>query len=347
MTRIATGLVLGVIASGLAACATPQPAVEGDHQAAPQPAMVEDARLLPYVEPAQLVDIGGRRINLRCTGEGGPTVVLLSGLSSWSTIWYKTQPEIAKETRVCAFDRASYGFSDPAPLPQNVTHVVDDLHATLQAADVPGPYVLVGHSLGGVEARVFAERWPDEVVGMVLVDTSPAGEFLIEVELPHYDEVIGGEFFYARMAKCVMLAADGPLDASDPNYSICAIGPLPDDTPAALREAWPSFFTAEYSASRLSLYASLFTHRYDSADRLDFGDKPLVVLSADYPWGLTERELPFWGPYTAQWHAQHQALAQLSSRGLQRVVTQAGHSIQLDQPQAVVDAVDEVLQQLR
>ena len=73
----------------------------------------EDSRMLPYIHPGQLIDIGGRHINLNCTGEGGPTVILMAGLYSWSVVWYKTQPVIAQKTRVCAFDRASYGFSDP------------------------------------------------------------------------------------------------------------------------------------------------------------------------------------------------------------------------------------------
>src|SRR6516225_10965643 len=82
------------------------------------PTSAEDQRFLPYVQPGQLVDIGGRRINLHCAGSGSPTVILMAGLFSWSVVWYKTQPVIAQRTRVCAFDRASYGFSDPAPRPQ-------------------------------------------------------------------------------------------------------------------------------------------------------------------------------------------------------------------------------------
>jgi pimeloyl-ACP methyl ester carboxylesterase len=138
--------------------------------AEPAPPIAEDQRLLPYAEPGQLVDIGGRHINLRCSGSGGPTVILMAGLLHWSFVWDKTQPEIANRTRVCAFDRASYGFSDPAPKPEIMADVVSDLHAALQAANVPGPYVLVGHSSGGFEARVFAQKWPGEVAGMVLLD---------------------------------------------------------------------------------------------------------------------------------------------------------------------------------
>jgi pimeloyl-ACP methyl ester carboxylesterase len=126
-------------------------------------AAAEDARMLPYAAPDRLVDIGGRRIHLHCMGSGGPTVILMSGISSWSPVWHKTHAEIAKRTQVCTFDRAAYGFSDPAPAPQVLTDVVEDLRAALRAAALPGPYVLVGHSLGGLEARLYAGRWPDEI----------------------------------------------------------------------------------------------------------------------------------------------------------------------------------------
>src|ERR1700690_2215869 len=103
------------------------------------PSMAEDQRMLPYVGPGQLVNIGGRRINLHCMGAGSPTVVLMAGIFSWSVVWYKTQPVIAQKTRVCAFDRAGYGFSDPGPRPQILSDVVDDLHAALNAGPMQGP----------------------------------------------------------------------------------------------------------------------------------------------------------------------------------------------------------------
>jgi pimeloyl-ACP methyl ester carboxylesterase len=311
------------------------------------PAVVEDQRLLPYVRPDQMIDIGGRRIHLRCSGSGGPTVILMAGSSSWSPVWYRTQPEIAKRARVCAFDRAGYGFSDPAPQPQILPDTVSDLHAALKAADIAGPFVLVGHSLGGLEARLFAQRWPREVAGMVLVDTSPAGELLIEVNQPGYDEGDGMEAYTSEKLKCALLAAHGPLDPSNPEYKHCSIGPLPDGTPEALRKIWPSFFTADHAAAQVSLVSSLFTHRYDSADHLDFGNKPLIVLSADVGFGLSGAVGSFWRNYRKLWFAQHEALAHLSSRGVHRVIEHSRHEIQLDKPQAVVDAVDEVLRELR
>jgi pimeloyl-ACP methyl ester carboxylesterase len=304
--------------------------------------------MLPYAAPGQLVDIGGRRINMHCAGTGTPTVILMAGLFSWSLVWYKTQPVIAQKTRVCTFDRASYGFSDPAPRPQILPEVVDDLHAALKAGSIPGPYVLVGHSLGGVEVRLYAQRWPKEVVGMVLVDSSPAGEMLLEVNLPDYDEAEGRERYATDMLHCALLAAHGPLEPSRPEYKDCtSVAALPSDTPAAFRKIWPQFFTADYFADKVSLMSSLYTHRYDSVDHLRLGAMPLVVLTTKNTWGDTPAGIRFAETFLKFWLAQHEALAHLSSRGIHRFIKGSDHEIQLEKPQAVIDAVDNVLSQLR
>jgi pimeloyl-ACP methyl ester carboxylesterase len=311
------------------------------------PAVAEDKRILPYVYPGQLVDIGGRRINLHCAGAGGPTVILMAGIFSWSVVWYKTQPVIAQKTRVCAFDRASYGFSDPPPQPQILSEVVEDLHKALKAASIPGPYVLVGHSLGGLEARIYAQRWPEEVAGMVLVDTSPAGEGLIDESQPDFDEASGRESYAADMLHCAFLAAHGPFDPSSSEFKDCS-GTLPSDTPTAFREIWPKFFTAYYFADKVSLMSGLYTHRYDSADHRRLGSMPLVVLSIEHPWNTgTPAGTRLDRSYGKIWNALHVELAHLSSRGAHRIIKGSGHEIQLDKPQAVIDAADEVLRQIR
>ncbi len=304
--------------------------------------------MLPYTEPGELIDIGGRHINMHCAGTGTPTVILMAGIFSWSVVWYKTQPAIAQKTRVCAFDRASYGFSDPAPRPQTLSQVVDDLHAALKAGSIPGPYVLVGHSLGGIEVRLYAQRWPEQVVGMVLVDSSPAGEMLLELNLPGFDEVERRDNYASDMLSCALWAARGPLEPSMPEYADCtSVAALPRDTPAAFRKIWPRFFTANYFAAKVSLMSSLYTHRYDSADHLRLGAMPLVVLTAKNTWGDTPADIRFTQTFLKFWLAQHEALAHLSSRGVHRFIEGSDHHIQLDKPQAVIDAVDDVLNQLR
>jgi pimeloyl-ACP methyl ester carboxylesterase len=123
---------------------------------------------------------------------------------------------------------------------------------------------------------------------------------------------------------------------------------LPSDTPAAFRKAWPQFFTAYYAAAKVSLISSLYTHRYDSVDRRRLGAMPLVVLSAERSFEVdTPAGKRFWQAFQKSWYARHEALAHLSSRGIYRLVKGSGHGIQLDKPQAVIDAVDEVLRQIR
>lgn len=115
-------------------------------------------------------DIGGRKLFLLCTGEGSPTVILEAGLGGDHTGWVRVQSEAAKLTRVCSYDRASLGESDPAPTPRNGAAVVADLHSLLAVAGEAGPYVLVGHSFGGLYVRLYAAAYPAEVTGMALVD---------------------------------------------------------------------------------------------------------------------------------------------------------------------------------
>ena len=123
-----------------------------------------------YPAPGQLVDVGGYRLHLHCIGQGSPTVVLDAGLGGFSLDWGAVQPQIAKSTRVCAYDRAGLGWSDPGPAPRSPQQFASELHALLTKGGIEGPYVLVAHSLSGKTARLFASQHPDEVAGMVLVD---------------------------------------------------------------------------------------------------------------------------------------------------------------------------------
>jgi alpha/beta hydrolase fold len=114
-----------------------------------------------YPPPGQLVDVGGERLHIDCVGEGSPTVVLESGLGGSSLDWRLVQPELGKTTRVCAYDRAGMGWSDPSPQPRTPRQIADELHTLLTHAGIAGPYVLVGHSLGGKNVRLFALTHPD------------------------------------------------------------------------------------------------------------------------------------------------------------------------------------------
>ena len=124
-----------------------------------------------------LVDVGGRRLYITCMGEGSPTVILEHGMATESDSWAQVQQAVAQFTRVCAFDRAGRGKSDPAPKPRTSEDMVADLHALLANAHIPGPYILVGNSLGGFNARLYAHKYPGEVVGLVLVDSMHPDQF--------------------------------------------------------------------------------------------------------------------------------------------------------------------------
>src|SRR5438045_2368443 len=122
-----------------------------------------------YARPGQLVDVGGFRLNLYCVGSGSPTVVFDSGWD-WAPAWSKVQPEIAKWTRACSYDRAGTGFSDPGPMPRSSVRIAQELRTALHHAGVEGPYILVGSAFGGDNVRTFADLYMDEVAGMVLDD---------------------------------------------------------------------------------------------------------------------------------------------------------------------------------
>src|SRR5262245_3259234 len=129
-----------------------------------------------YPPPGQLVDVGGYRLHINCTGTGSPTVVIDAGQGDWSTSWGVVQQEVAKTTRICTYDRAGLGWSEAGPLPRDAAEFAKELHTLLQNAGIPGPYVMVGHSLGGASIRVFVSEHASEVAGVVLIESMNPGQ---------------------------------------------------------------------------------------------------------------------------------------------------------------------------
>src|SRR5207244_3438329 len=126
-----------------------------------------------YAQPGKLVPANGFRLNLYCTGSGSPTVVFDSGWEDWAPAWSKVQPEVAKFTRACSYDRAGAGFSDAGPMPRTSVRIAEELHSALHNAGIPGPYILVGSAFGGDNVRTFADLYMGVVEGLVLVDVDP------------------------------------------------------------------------------------------------------------------------------------------------------------------------------
>jgi pimeloyl-ACP methyl ester carboxylesterase len=240
-TRRSTGAVLAapvlalILATSLGACATSGDSDEKD-TATPTTAS-------PSVDPAlpTLVDIGGRSLQLRCTGTGSPTVILEAGLGGDLHSWDEVQPALAERTRVCSYDRPGTGGSEAASGTRTTGQAVEDLHALLEAADVPSPYLLVGFSFGGLITQHYASTFPDEVSGLVLVESLHPREF-----------AVNEKHMTRRQIEEDHASALGNTEGMDPFASvdeIASAGPLPAVplvvVSAGILEPWPPGWDAK------------------------------------------------------------------------------------------------------
>jgi pimeloyl-ACP methyl ester carboxylesterase len=312
----------------------------------------EPYRASSYVYPQHLTKVGARRMNIFCSGEGSPTVILDSGLGGDTTDWRLVQGRIARHTRVCSYDRAGMGFSDPASPPRDAAAIVTDLHALLRAAGIAPPYVLVGHSIAGLYVRLYTDRYPSEVAGLVLVD--PSTEYddrQFRKVAPGYEHAVSG--WRLQVQECVIGAPSGKctlaFSLAQMKQALKAAG-CPGPTPAACAVAEVQAEQAMHSSLWEDLLLEDVALPRSSAEihaqQRPYGDLPLIVLTAgrpdDYPVPAAELH--------AIWLAGkelHQRVAALSSRGANFVIAGAGHYIQIDQPSAVVSAADEVVDQAR
>ena len=219
--------------------------------------------------PGQLVDVGGRRLYLHCTGSGSPTVVLVSGLAETSVYWGGwIAPAVAQNTTVCAYDRAGQGWSDPPASPQDGAAVATDLHTLLANAQIPGPYVLVGHSTGGAYARVFAARYPDQVAGMVFLDSQPNEAFTGLPDFPsQYSTLRRASALFPSLARLGVFRLVNQF-ASDPL-------PVPtrDEERAAVS-------TASLNRIQRDEFAELPMTLKEAAALTTLGGQPLIVITA-------------------------------------------------------------------
>lgn len=295
-----------------------------------------------YTHPARLVDVGqGRRMNLYCTGEGSPTVIMDAGMGDSTISWASVQPAISRHVRACSFDRAGLGFSDAATRAGTPDHAADDLHHLLGAAGIKPPYVLVAHSLGGLNARVFADRYRDEVVGMVMVESSHEDQFTEGWSIGASDQKAKYEAYLTQMHGCIAFAEKG-LSAGTPEFTRCVGDDADPRFSDAINAAQRKYgATARWQAAVASERESVASVSVDQvrATRKDYGDMPLLVLiHSPFPKRddetQVERDLR-----TLSWERLHTRMAAMSTRGVNMIVPDSGHYIQYDHPQVVVDAV--------
>lgn len=277
----------------------------------------------PYERPQRLVRLpDGRRLNLYCTGRGSPTIILESGWKADSAGWARVQPRLAALTTTCSYDRAGMGFSDPGPMPRSAAAIADDLAALIRAARLPGPYLVVAHSLGGLPARLLADKPENHVAGLLLVDPS------VEYQARRMESAAPGtERAMTGMVLRAEASANTPILPPQPGAK-----PL---TPAQARRA-----TTDYRRTLASELSSLSGISSDQVaqSRHSYGAMPLVVLTA----GKSAI-----GPAGQRWVALHEEVARLSTIGEQRVVPGSGHLIQIEQPEAVAAAARELVARIR
>lgn len=312
-----------------------------------------------YLRAQNLVRIApGLRLNLFCDGKGSPTVVLEAGLGDDMLTWRRVQGEIAKFTRTCSYDRAGYGFSDPALQPSDADNTVDNLQRLIESAPIRTPIVLVGHSLGGEYATLFAATHKGEVAGMVLIDPSFANQDrILTASLPATKRtgLLAEEHRLIDEEKVCVRAAKKHRRGNHADFSIYCLDNPPDPTPALHRELDRQDMQMAANLANLSELTeftpnTLGEQGVDSKElegvTIDFGNIPLTVLTAEHkrPPGSSRTEN---AKEYAAWLAGHEALAEASTRGISVVVKNTGHVIQIDQPTAVINAVHEVVEQVR
>lgn len=315
----------------------------------------QDRGLDTRLSAPNFVEVGaGRRLNVFCIGEGSPTVVFEQGGEGNIANWKAVQPAISVVTRTCFYDRASFGYSDPADKAVTALNVTDDLRALLRAQNIDGPVILVGHSIGGFYATVYAGRFPEDVAGLVLVDPGFSGQELWRtpedrrLDLP---QIQRGE---QGLLNCAGLARAGALSQETLRNKGCF--PVSDQLPPGETRyllyavTRPNWYEAEYSQS-LNFFSRdedlSVSQGQEVAVRRPFGDLPLEVLSAATPPASSWRDAERSRVAGQHWQDGHRRLAERSTRGRWVIVQHAGHFIQLDQPQVVISAIERVIAQVR
>ena len=300
------------------------------------------------------MSIGTHRLHIRCDGNGAPPVVFDAALGGSSLSWSLVQPAVARFTRACSYDRAGFGWSDAGPLPRTAGDIADELHQLLRAAAVPPPYVLVGHSYGGLVMRLYASRHRNDVAGLVLIEPAVPEEWtnptdqqraLIArgVRLCRYGATASRRglaqlvstlvrFGALRAARVlVRLVSRGGLRREDEGI-LAPIWKLPPDVRGVLREMWtqPKFFEALGSQIETICESATTVMR---AGPPHYDDLPLLVISSARS---TERRLQ-----------ADAALAQRSTRGRHILAAESGHWVPLDAPQVVIDAIATMVAEIR
>lgn len=281
--------------------------------------LIDDYR---YPPPGELVAVGGYKIHIYSTGhtadKGGPTVVLDAGLSGTSLGWSLVQLEVSKLTRVCSYDRAGYAWSDESPSKRTSDHLVEELHTLLHKANIPGPYILVGHSFGGCNALLFADLYPEETKGVILVDS---------VHEDMLQETYGRSTFQWFLSVMGLKRLQGPSKAI-----VQMFAPLPQKIRSTyIAQMNKTNYTKTVSREMEALSESL---RQLHDRNVHLKDKPLVVITAGQFTSSDEEKA---------WNSLQEKLLLKSNRSKQMIADKSDHMINHHQPEIILAAIQEIL----
>ena len=283
-----------------------------------------DRRLYP--PPGKLVDIGGYRLHLYCSGEGGPAVILDYGRVGSYLDWYYVQPQIARFTRVCSYDRGGYGWSDPSPKPRLPSVMAEELHTLLTKAGEKPPFVLVGHSFGSFDVLMYAHEYREEVAGIVLVDGS------------HPDQHLPFRWRDKLWLRTMQFTAPFGL----PRWRRWCGGGPPEIAP--IRTA--IFCRSHVYRTDYDQWVA-FPEGADEVRRLGtLGDLPLRVVSRD-PDRRSGSNDPTFSSREQHWFKLQQEFLQLSTSATHTIATGSGHDIMMDKPDVVVEAIRHTVEKAR
>lgn len=297
--------------------------------------------------PGELIDVGGYSLHLYCTGEGGPAVILDAGLGDWSINMANLQEQIAEFTQVCTYDRAGYGWSDEGPEPRTSQQIVDELAALLENGEVEPPYILAGHSFGGINVMMFAAQHPELVEAVVLLDAShPEQMDALNAEVP---EIVALE-------ESAAVAYQGMLEMAE------AGAPVPQEMLDAFRpqgitdeqfEIWSQVVVQPKSLRAMINELASLNDSLAQAQEVDtLGDIPLVVIAHGVKLGdmMTDEDLAAMGvtreimdTYEALWRGFQEDYLTYSTDSTLIIAYQSHHYVYVTQPDLVVEAIQELI----
>lgn len=277
-----------------------------------------------YPPSGVMVDVGGYHLHINCMGAGSPAVIIEAGWGAWSLEWSGIQQEVAKTTRVCTYDRAGMGYSEAGLLPRNAEQFARELHALLERANIEEPYVMVGHSLGGLPVRIFAHTYPTKVSGIVLIDSmSPRQMTQPHVEIsPPTPPQSKGVSFPSLLARIGLVRLLG-------NQLII------QGLPSEIQSAYTAISVTPRSVQAWMDEGAGIQESLAQADAIkSLGDVPLIVVT-----GALDQQ--------TGWDDMQAELLQLSSNSRQVIAGNSGHNIHIDQPEVVVSAIVDMVLQVR